>query len=111
MSLKDDLVALCDCPFWPWWHKKFRKLPMLDLVGPYSMLEKYVKYCNLVLETPLTTKINKHDTIFRVTISGKKALFLIKHFYLDSTIYMDRKYNSALEVIEYSELNNPTINL
>lgn len=77
--------------------------PFLSLTTKSENLKN--KYLNFLLEELGIIKNinrNKRDNIYNVFLSGNNAIKLAKILYLDNPgIYLERKYNKALEIQNY----------
>ncbi len=74
------------------------KYPSIQLTGSKEIILQCIKYITNIsgfILTPLRDR-----TSYKMKTSGQKTVILIKHFYKNSNIYLDRKYKKAMEIIE-----------
>ena len=63
-----------------------------------------VAYCDFLLkEFDITKEIsrNKRDNVYNIMVSNEEAQNLCRYLYGESTLYLDRKYNKALEILDW----------
>lgn len=76
---------------------KKEKSPVISLVGSFDILNEFLEYCKKIITTK--ANINKSKKIYQLRFSHKQAYKLIKHFYKNAEIYLDRKMELAQKII------------
>lgn len=76
--------------------------PFVSLVTKSENLK--VAYCNFLLEEfGIVKEIsrNKRDNVYNIMVSNEEAQSLCKYLYDGAALYLDRKYNKALEILDW----------
>lgn len=79
-----------------------RGTPFLSLVTKSESLKQ--EYCKMLFEKFGIEKDvhrNKRDGVYNIVVSNEDALNVIHYLYDDSTLYLDRKYQKALETYQW----------
>src|ERR1035437_9318250 len=71
---------------------------MVNLVGSKDMMEQFADYCGTIIPGFRPT-VSPHSSIWVVSVSGRKAITIIKHLYGDCTIALARKWEQAKKAI------------
>lgn len=74
-------------------------VPFLSLVTKSENLKQ--EYCKFLLDNfGIEKKINRNtrDNVYNITVFSEDALAISKMLYKNASIYLDRKYNSYLEI-------------
>ena len=69
----------------------------ISILGTEHFLENLVKYFKLKKRTLYKNNKNNNSNCYFIQFSGKLATEVIKLFYTDCTIKLDRKYNKFIE--------------
>lgn len=69
----------------------------ISILGTEHFLENLVKYFKLKKRTLYKNNKNNNSNCYFIQFSGKLATEVIKLFYMDCTIKLDRKYNKFIE--------------
>ena len=77
----------------------------LRLVGCYDILSQFFSYCKIVYPSTLNNKIRKHKNIFVIAFLTNTAKFFVKHFYENSSIFLERKKQIADMIIKYKRID------
>jgi len=80
-----------------------------ECVGPYGFLKTFSDWLSKVVNTNRNqpTKINKTTTVQRLRYGGvSQVKSVVELLYVDSNIYLDRKYKLALELIKLQKQTN-----
>lgn len=72
------------------------KTPTIQLCGTYNVIEKFCIWSGHKI------RITQDGSIFKTSYHGEKSLDIIKRLYIDSQIYLDRKYILATKLL-YNE--------
>jgi hypothetical protein len=66
----------------------------IHLIGTKNLINNFRKFFNL------TNKVSrlKNSNIYQINITSKKSIFILDKLYLNSTIYLERKYKKYLEI-------------
>lgn len=84
--------------------KKVEEQPFISLTTKSELLKE--SYCDLIYKiTNFRPKCNrnKRDNIFNITLHGEKALKILNFIYKDANIYIDRKYQSYLNLLGWKK--------
>lgn len=76
--------------------------PFVSLVTKSENLK--VAYCNFLVEEFGIVKAisrNKRDNVYNIMVSNEEAQSLCKYLYSGATLYLNRKYNKALEILDW----------
>ena len=76
--------------------------PFVSLVTKSENLK--VAYCNFLLEEfGIIKEIsrNKRDNVYNIMVSNEEAQSLCRYLYNGAALYLDRKYNKALEILDW----------
>lgn len=69
----------------------------------YNLICRYCEFIDINLSIKnvnINVKNNIYNDFYSVSFKGLKALNIIKLLYNNSTTYLDRKYNKAIEIID-----------
>lgn len=77
----------------------YKRGESLNLTGSYKLLNQFLSYVKTICNTK--SNVTKDRNTFRVVFGYDKAKFLVKHFYKDATVYLERKMQVAQGVIDY----------
>lgn len=69
----------------------------ITFLGTNKFLQKLNTYL------PISSKVNKFKSIYRLDFCGENAVIILKFMYLNSTIYLDRKYTLFKKSILYTK--------
>lgn len=73
----------------------------LSVVGTEQMCTGFKLFCDLFC--PLTRNIYKEKDYYRFHLSGKVAIDMMNILYKDSTVYLDRKYKTYLNILSLQQ--------
>jgi len=82
----------------------YPKLSSLELVGSYDLLKWVSEQGPTVLTGP-----RPHKSIYRIRSRADDVYDWVKWLYEDSTVYLDRKYERALQVIDSGPYESPLL--
>jgi len=69
----------------------------INLVGSESLVSQFIYFCKSFTET--TAVPREHNGAFTVEISGKYCRKILETLYTDSSIYLQRKFETASDII------------
>lgn len=76
-----------------------RNIPFVSIVTYSEYLKNaYLDYLFRIYGLKKKSSRNKRDNVFNIMITNEKAVHFIKDLYLNSELYLDRKYNKAIEL-------------
>jgi hypothetical protein len=73
--------------------------PALSLCGSESILNQFVDYVKGVCPNVQKISVRKCATIKQLAVGGEKAIILIKHFYSNCPVALERKLKIAERII------------
>lgn len=81
-------------------YRKSKKwsYPHISLYGTELVCTEFLNFC----KTHINTKVNiykNRDNLYQCMISGKNSIPIIDLLYSDATIYLDRKYEIAMDIL------------
>lgn len=74
-------------------------VPRIRLIGSLSLCNSFKEYCLKYIDS--NGSVLSSGKIFSYEQKGKNAYFLIEHFYKDSQFYLNRKYEKAMEILDF----------
>lgn len=91
-------------------HKRFRKesgnmtdnFVYLNLTGTKDICQGFKNFCNKYIQT--NAKIRKSEGCYNFSLAHNNAFQITKILYENSTMYLDRKYEKALNIIDETRL-------
>lgn len=74
--------------------------PYICLCGSETMLNQFKNYVNSIFPSidPVVHYM-KDSHIYQAHINGENALKVIEHLYKDAAVYLDRKYEKAMQIL------------
>jgi predicted DNA-binding protein YlxM (UPF0122 family) len=81
--------------------------PLLSLCGTQEVVSQFKEFCCEIVGN-INVKVRQHnltEVLYTFTVSGRRAKDLIKTFYVDASVYLNRKYQKAMEI---SEMDAPS---
>lgn len=76
-----------------------KNIPFVSLVTDSEYIkDAYLDYLFRNYGLKKKSNRNKRDNVFNITILNESAVQFAKDLYLDSDLYLDRKYNKAIEL-------------
>ena len=86
--------------------KNVEQQPFLSLATKSELLkEGFCDYIHKLTGFRPNVNRNKRDNIFNITLHGEKALLVLSDIYKDAEIYINRKYNSYLQIKDWKKQN------
>lgn len=74
--------------------------PYITLCGSKFLLDQFSCYIKTTYpEIMATVHYMKNSSIYQTHINGKNAIKVIEHLYKDTSVYLDRKYKKAMQII------------
>ena len=78
--------------------KKNRKsYPGISLCGAKPLVSQFLEFAGLIAPE-IRVNIRRKENIWKVSFIGRPAIKIIRELYLDSTIYLSRKYERAISL-------------
>ncbi len=72
----------------------------VTLIGGDILIDKFISFCKTNLDiNHITKRKRKSEGLYEATLNGKKAKKLINLLYSSSTIYLDRKFKRAMDIM------------
>jgi hypothetical protein len=76
--------------------------PTIGLCGTKEICEGFKAFCQSV--SPTKANVSKNRGSYQYAVSGSFTIPIIRALYQDATIYLDRKYEKAMEILaEYPD--------
>jgi hypothetical protein len=72
--------------------------PVIGLCGTYAVCEAFRGWCLQFVDSK--AMVRKSGNIYYYGLSGSKAIPIIRELYEGATVYLDRKYEKAMEILE-----------
>ena len=82
-----------------------KNIPFISLVTKSENLKiAYTEFIKKFLNHNINVNRNKRDSVYNIMLTKEKAIILANMLYLkeNPTIYLDRKYNKALEIQKFT---------
>jgi hypothetical protein len=78
-----------------------RNIAYINLVGSKTIVKQFLDFVLTFGTTKTTVKKIHKNSIYSVSVSGNLAKKLIETLYKDATTFLDRKYEKAMQIIEF----------
>lgn len=75
--------------------------PRLRLIGSKILMTQYLDFVKTIVVCKAS--VLPHKSIFEVGLGGISAMPVLKNLYHNSSIYLDRKYTSMLDLVNNNE--------
>jgi hypothetical protein len=81
------------------------KYPVIGLCGLQNTIEGFIEFLNLnIIDTKqVPYKVKKKESLYQCNFKCKKAIAITDLLYKDSTVYLQRKYDTYREFLNFPE--------
>jgi hypothetical protein len=71
----------------------------ISLCGTKRLMNQFLQFARTI-EPRIKSEVRATDNVYVISINGKYARRIISELYTDSNIYLDRKYEKAMSIVE-----------
>jgi hypothetical protein len=81
------------------------KYPVIGLCGLQNTIQGFIEFLNLnaVDTKQVPNKVKKRESLYKCDFKCKKAIAITDLLYKDSTVYLQRKYDTYREFLNFPE--------